>query len=324
MLIEKCTITPLFAWHGALPALLPFDLGSGFAVENASAITSQLEFGERWTSEAEQEKITRWSICLVHRYRGDSGLGESDHHSEMLIRYVAAHLRIICPTKMNAGAVVQGDFGNDAFHLIKYTSHVSPIFIEDCEVFFQVESKHLEQLRRWMNFIVALKSDWQEWYPLYQSQYLSEKAYLEEDPRVRHLFRVMALEALFNTENEYGGSTLIPRLKSFLGRDCDLYDPYRSAFQQLPTLPLRSVAREICELRNKVAHGMAIPVTWKQSRTYNNKLRGGSLYSLAHVDVLREGATAMLSLSWKRILDEQLYETFADKTRMRTFFTAAK
>jgi len=62
---------------------------------------------------------------------------------------------------------------------------------------------------------------------------------------------------------------------------------------------------------------------FKETRKYAGESRTGNTYKLTHEDVLREAATGLASLSWQRILNEQLQETFADKAKMHAFFNTA-
>src|SRR5215471_19055677 len=101
-------------WHNLLPGQLPIDLGSGISIRNVSAVTSTLPLDstDRFTSEEERDRIKKWTLCLVHEYLGSWGLDEADHQSDIFIRYVSAHLRLICPTKMTA-QLLQGCFDED-------------------------------------------------------------------------------------------------------------------------------------------------------------------------------------------------------------------
>jgi hypothetical protein len=309
-------------WRPDLPAALPIRLGSGVTVRNVSSVSSGLELDSmgKYTSQDEREQINRWTIALVHEFTGLPGLGDEDNSSEIFTRYVAAHIRLICPTKMN-GRYVQGYFAKDgAFHLLGFSSHVPQIFIEDCELFAEVSESDLQAVGEWLPWIITLKEQWRDFYPLYLSLYLSEKAYVEEDGRVRHLLRVMALEALFDSEHEFGAAVLTSRLKAFLGRDTDLYAKYADIAHHLPVLPLRSVIGDMCDLRNKIAHGIPVPDHFRKARTYGGDSRFGSNHQLTHEDVLREAATSLVSLSWQRILKEGLQPVFADKSKMRALF----
>jgi hypothetical protein len=53
--------------------------------------------------------------------------------------------------------------------------------------------------------------------PIVMATRLSEQAYLDFDPRLRLLKRVMTLEALFSGDAAYGKKALIPRVQKFIG-----------------------------------------------------------------------------------------------------------
>ena len=142
------------------------------------------------------------------------------------------------------------------------------------------------------------------------------EAYAEEDPRIRNLLRVMALEALFASGTAFGKQALVPSLPKFIGSSADLYAQYRSDWRRdLGQLTVASVIEDVCNLRNRIAHGDSIPKAWLEA-----DYRGGINYSLCYADGLREAATSMLSLSWKKILKDGLQDTFADKLKMESYF----
>ena len=41
---------------------------------------------------------------------------------------------------------------------------------------------------------------------------------------------------------------------------------------------------------------------------------------LHYADELREAATSIVALAWNKIIDENLQETFADKSKMEAYF----
>ena len=59
--------------------------------------------------------------------------------------------------------------------------------------------------------------------PIVMATRLSEQAYLDFDPRLRLLKRVMALEALFSSDATYGKKALVPRVQKFVGGSTPIY-----------------------------------------------------------------------------------------------------
>lgn len=236
-----------------------------------------------------------------------------------MLGYVAAHLRFLVPNKANAEYILKGTLKNGVLEPFSFSPEAYPLFLEDCEILCsEIGLEHLRTLKKWMPWIVQFRTSWRDYYPLLLSLLFSEKAYREETIEVRHLLRVMALEALVSSEKRHGMKALGDRLGTLIGTDMDLYAQYRSILQpNLPEFVFGKVIRDVCRLRNKVAHGDALPRDWLKPDRRPGE-RGGSA-NLTYTDELREAATSMVSLAWKKILDNGLQATFADKARMETY-----
>jgi hypothetical protein len=213
--------------------------------------------------------------------------------------------------------MVQGELDADGLHDFRFSHEHVPLVLEDAELSCSdIGLEHLNKLKLWMPWIIRFEKDWRDSFPLFISLHFSEKAYTEEDPRIRNLLRVMALEALFASGSAFGKKALVPRLPKFIGLRADLNAQYQSNWRaDLGPLILSNVIQDVCTLRNKIAHGDTIPEAWLEM-----KCRKGVNYVLCYADALREAATSMLSLSWKKILSDGLQDIFADKMKMEAYF----
>ena len=324
--VTRISLVPLHNWHYELKQSLPFDLGSGFAVRDLSSLISltDMSLWDRYIALEQREELEKVSVCLVHEYNSTPEIGADERESERLLGYIAAHLRFLAPNKTNAEYTLKGTLKSNVLEPFNFSPDPYPLFLEDCEILrSEIGLQHLRTLKKWMPWIVQFRKSWRDYYPLLLSLYFSEKAYREETIEVRHLLRVMALEALLSSEKRHGMQALRDRLGMLFGTDTDLYAQYRSALQpDLPELVFGKVIRDVCRLRNKVAHGDKLPPQWLK-RDRRRGERGGS-DSLTYADELREAATSMVSLAWKKILDNGLQSTFADKAKMETHFSVAK
>lgn len=316
-LVEKITIVPFHHPYNLPKESLPFELGDGVAVRDLSPLLSQadLSLWNKFVPPEEQQAIKGWSVCLEHRYTAAPIVGETERDSVRLLHYVMAHLRLLVPTKTSADYYLQAAVEANKLGLFRFTSKVV-IFLEDCETLCaEIEPKHLQELKSWMPWVVEFQDKWRKFFPLFLSIFFSENAYLESIPEVRHLFRVMALEALVSSETVFGRRALVPRLGKLIGAATDLYQQYRTELQPtLPTLLFKDVIENVCRLRNKIGHGDTPPAAWL---TPNR--RQGDEHSLNYADEVREAATSMLSLAWREILNKRLQQTFADKVLMESF-----
>ena len=69
--------------------------------------------------------------------------------------------------------------------------------------------------------------------------YFLEEGYRPgHNPRTLHLFRVMALEALFCTEYSFGKRALTHRIPKLLGLGIDLYEGYHVDYFHVPQMHL--------------------------------------------------------------------------------------
>jgi len=310
--IEKLTVIPLSDFNIFSADSLPtegFDLGFGVTVEDFSERMAKLSLGvwERAFSQDQMKEIKNWSTCLVHKYQAEPVIGNAENASSNFLGYVIAHLRLIAPnrTSRNDELYLQVTRPGELDPLRCSKSPFWPqIHLTDCEkVICGVTLKHLETLKLWMPWIVEFCNDWRSHYPLWVSLDFLEKFYLEYTSfRARHLFRVMALEALLCSEHDkdYGRQALKSKIPKLLGWHFDLYGPYQndSIASRLPELALTdNLIDDMYTLRNKVAHGDQMPPDWLK------KYRSGFVdEDVSYASVLCEAAGSMLRLIWLKII----------------------
>jgi hypothetical protein len=323
----KLTVVPI-GGNAQLYSLSPIDLGHGFTIEAADSILSKVDLSlwERVFSPEQIDELKNWSLSIVHKYQAPIGFGEDDRESLVVIGYILGHLRIIAPNKVSASDHLQiEEYESGRFHALHCAKDPQnpSILLNDCErLFGDISHEHIATLRAWMPWIIDFTKRWKEFYPLYLSLFFSERGFSDRDFRPRHLFRVMALEALLSSEHEFGRNTLKVRLHKFLGWRRDLYEPYgRLGFPMpgltpLPELLLTdSLVEDMYSLRNKVAHADAIPAEW----THADR-RQGFQGPLSYAEVLCEAAGSMLRLIWLKIVNERLQSVFSDKKKVADYF----
>jgi hypothetical protein len=314
-------MTPL-DWASNLRGSVPLQLGFGFEVRDMSADVANLDLDvwKRFVSDEERERVKGWSVCLVNSYR-EFIRGDREKLVETLMHYVVAHLRIIVPNRTNADRFLRADVTAQGLEPLSISAHTESMYLEDCEqMCAELCVGHLQKLRSWMPWIVRFRRRWRTFYPLFLSLYFAEMARREDDPRVRHMLRVMALEALVSTDKTYGFNALRPKLPKLLGPQTDIYAQYRNIDQpSLPPLILSNVLRDVCALRNKVAHGDAIPDRWL-TRNCRHTIDFGQ--QLNYCEELLEASTGMLSLAWQAIIDGRLQAHFGTKDKMEAHFNS--
>lgn len=319
MTVPLVTIIPL--WDVALDIRkdLPFDLGYCLSVRDMNPVlkSTDLSLWNRYVAEEQQRKITDAGVCITHDYAGESRHDPQSVHSLRLLRFVLAHLRLIVPNRTTADLMIQGIYEQGHLREFRFDSHRQDLILEDAEFSgSEIDAKDLSELKAILPWIVRFEENSRDLVPLFISLHFSEKAYAEEDAGIRTLLKVMALEALFASGSAFGKQALVPRLPKFIGRSTDLYAQYQSDWRNdIGQLIVANVIEDVCSLRNKIAHGDVVPPAWLKK-----DYRGGINTALCYADALREAATSMFSLSWQKIMRDSLQDTFADKTRMETYF----
>jgi hypothetical protein len=314
-------ITPLDRPAFSIVSSLPFSLGFGFEVRDMREVLrdANLEVWKSVVSDQERDRIRGWSFCLTHTYTENMLRGTRQNLSETLMHYVVAHLRLIVPNVTNADRILRATVESNKFDPLSIGVQTPPLFLEDCEeMCSEIDIPHLEKLRSWMPWIVRFRRRWRSFYPLYLSLYFAEMARAEDDARVRHVLRVMALEALLSTDTTYGFNALSPKIPKLLGPKTDIYAQYRNSDQPfLPQLIVSNVLKDVCRLRNAVAHGAGVPPDWLVP---NRRPTFGLARELNYAEELLEASTGMLNLVWQTIIDSRLQITFATKSKMEGYF----
>lgn len=321
---EKITIVPLRSADEDIRTIDgPVDLGYGVRVErwHKELASSDLSVWDYDAGKHAQERIRSWDICLVHHYESDAGTDENDGRSVNLMAYVLAHLRLIRPHRDSVDDYVQLQYSRtqnryEAFRCSRAATHPNR-FLCDCEdLVFGISVADLRRLKPLMQWIVEFTRAWESYYPLWLFLHFFEQAYLPgNNLRTAHLFRVMALEALFCTEKSFGKKALTHRIPKLIGKGIDLYQPYTVDYFQLPELPLSlDLVGDIYTFRNKIAHSDSLPSSWLRT-----VVRGGLNYEITYLQQLLEAATSIGRLSWLRILKDGLQAVFSDKTKMQAY-----
>ncbi len=85
----------------------------------------------------------------------------------------------------------------------------------------------------------------------------------------------------------------------------------------LPSLILSQIIEDLCVLRNKIAHGDRIPDDWLKKH-----FRDGMNEPLCYADALREAATILVSVTWRKIMESHLQTEFSDKSVLSSYLPA--
>lgn len=310
----------------------PVSLSSGFSIRDVTGLLTSETFGifRRTLSEEDLENLLAWDLCVVHEFSSDLVLGKEELASEYLMRFVVAAMRWLQPTETTDTWFVQGFLSpqgaikvpsfsaqsSAAITAPQFSARRQHIFLEDFEKrgsladprAFAGVASFLPGFER----IVRDMSTGQDSYiPIIMATRLSEQAYLDFDPRLRLLKRVMALEALFSSDTTYGKNSLVPRVQKFIGSSTPIYPSGGAPYTVATTIS------DLLTLRNKFAHGDVVPPAFLTTPPDPSV---SSTNVKSYADVLREVSTVLVRACMLRILRDGLVETFSDKTKMEALF----
>lgn len=266
MAMPLLTIIPLWDASWNIRNDLPFDLGHGFSVRDMSPVLSctDLSLWNGYVAEEQQKKITDARVCITHEYTAGHRHDPASEHSLRPLRFLLAHLRLIVPNRTTADFMIQGTYENGRLGDFRFGYEQHDLILEDAELSVsEIDAGDLAELRKILPWVICFEANAQCLAPLFIALHFSEKVYAEEDPRVKTLLRVMALEALFASGSAFGKQALVPRLPKFIGASTDLYGLYTSDWRRdLGKLIVADVIDDVCSLRNKIAHGDVVPSVW--------------------------------------------------------------
>jgi hypothetical protein len=310
----------------------PINLSNGFSIRDITGLLTPETFGifQRKLSEEDRESLLAWDLSVVHEFRSDLVIGQEEVTSEYMMRFVVAALRWLQPTATTDTWFVQGFVSPEgpikvptfsaqpgaAITAPQFSSRPQHIFLEDFEVrrglanpqAFGGVTPFLPEFERIVRDMIGGRDSY---LPIVMATRLSEQAYLDFDPRLRLLKRVMALEALFSSDRTYGKKALVPRVQKFVGGSTPIYAGANAPYTVATTIG------DLLTLRNKFAHGDVVPPAFLAAPPDPSV---ASTNVKSYADVLREASTTMVRASMLRILQDGLLDTFSDKTKMEKLF----
>jgi hypothetical protein len=200
----------------------------------------------------------------------------------------------------------------EPFHFLR---PVSRTVLEQLESFGpEFDPSSFAVFKSWLDWIVDFAADGRRYLPLWISLNFAALSYREHYKPMRHVLRVMALEALFSDKGKFGKRAFISRVLPFV-TGWDLYAPYHSSAQHLPQKPVdAALLEDIVKMRNDIAHGAPIRPEWIAQRVRRNS------DDITYADELTDAVTALLRMVWAHILTNNLQKMFSDKAAVAKGF----
>jgi hypothetical protein len=315
--VPKLQLVPL------LGPILPGDrreirLGNGFSIRWIKGLLRAQDFEVHRSrlSDWELNEFLAWDGCLVREFSSAYRIGAEHKRSDVLCHLVVASFRWLHPTETTAEWYVCGSIENEVFGLDRFARRQNiEVILEDCEaVAGLISADRFREARAFLTdferIADSIEKRTYEFNPVVTALRLSEQAYIDRDPQIRFLKRVMALEALFSSGASYGRKALLPRVPLFIDGNTPIYRATAAPYTVTTVLP------DLCDLRNAFAHGNNAPTALLDQPS------DGSIASehvKSYADVLREASAVILRQVFLRIFRERLVDVFADKSKMETF-----
>lgn len=311
---------------------LPFDIAEGVSIEAIGERfrADAFDHHARMLGEEIVDCLRGVRYALVHRYDPEPvedpethriiGEQQISQQSEVLIRSVAACLRVIRPMRqrallMRGGVREDGTFDVTSFDVP--TLHL--LEVPEVQKLFALRDRDADDLRRYApDFLRAMRGEFWKFRMAVQFHELGHFQPL--DFKARYLLWCSAIESIFTSHNWEHQGTLVAttRINWFLGENSSIYGPGDiSRLLRDPHITVGAIVGDLYEMRNFMAHGDKIP-----DRFFNDVLRQGFGGDVRRVQVLIEAASLIIRSSLLKILRDGLLDHFADAGSAEAFFGA--
>jgi hypothetical protein len=305
-------------------SVLPVQIVPFVTIEDAEPLfrEDQFDWLTHYLSKKELDTLEsmRDSVAIVHRYQPDvydSGRGgEADKKAEMLVRNVAACLRLILPTGQTAG-FMRGTVGDDfTLHEDHFESPTAFVNVPNVQKLFSLRNRDVTRLQAAaQKFLDAMTG---EYWKFRMSVELHEAGHFSHTYwKARFSLWCSALEALFtsNTPDHKGSLVARERIKWFLGGSTPIYPSGDiPSFDVQSELTVEDIIEDLYELRNSVAHGDKTA-----DKFYKNK-RPTLDQPVILVEVLHEATSFIIRASLLKVLDDNLLKHFANGPASDSYF----
>ena len=305
-------------------SILPIQIVPNVTIEDAKPLFKEDQFD--WlTSHLGRENIEtlkamRFSLAIVHRYKlseydGGRG-GKADQEAEMLVRNVAACLRLVRPMAQTVGFMRGAVREDSTVHEDHFESPSAFLTVPCVQRLFSLRNRDVVRLQNAApKFLDAMSS---EFWKFRMSVELHEAGHYSHTYwKARFSLWCSAIEALFtsNTPNHKGSLVAEERIKWFLGPKTPIYPAgdIPSNTEQ-SNLTVEDIIEDLYELRNSVAHGD------KTGDKFFRDKRVCLDQTINLVEVLHEATSFIIRASLMKILEGNLLQHFADGPASDAYF----
>jgi len=254
---------------------LPFDITENVRIEDVSQRFRKdaFDLGKERLGTDILKELESVRYALVHRYDPEPvidnetgeilGYKQYSESSEMLIRHVAACLRLIRPMRQHA-LLMRGSIRDEdgSFDVTGYD--VPPLHlleVPEVQKLFKLRNRDAYDLRTYApEFLRGMRGEFWKFRMAVQFHELGHFQPL--DWKARYLLWCSAIESIYTSHDwEHQGSLVATsRIKWFLGENTRIYAQGDiSSLLEDPHLTVGQIIGDLYEMRNFMAHGDKIP-----------------------------------------------------------------
>jgi len=273
------------------------------------------------------ENLERVKYALVHRFDPDAnyrcggieGREKRKADSEMLVRSVAACLRLIRPMRQFALSM-QGTVRPDGtFDVLGFDSPIDLLETPENQKLFRLRNRDADDLIKHAPlFLEAMNRG--IWKFKMAAQFHELGHFQDQDWKARYMLWSSAIESIYTSHNpDHKGSNVAKeRIKWFLGKSTSIY-PLGDLADSIidPKITVGGIVDDLYEVRNYLAHGDRIP-----NRFFQEWPRTGVNGPLRMIVILFEAQSFIIRHSMLKMLRDGLTAHFAGAAESEAYFGA--
>jgi hypothetical protein len=308
---------------------LPFEVMDGVRIEHVEPLFKENTFAfvtPRMGTDA-VKRLEQVTHALVHRFDLISGCGigldqqeEQKNASEILVRNVAACLRLIRPMRQFALSMHGTVREDGTFDVRGFDTPIDLMETPENQKLFHLRNHDADDLRKYAPLFLRAM-DTGIWKFKMAAQFHELGHFQDaEHWKARYLLWSSAIESIYTSHNsDHKGSNVAKeRIKWFLGSNTSIYPPGDlSEYMIDPKITVGAIVDDLYEARNYLAHGDRIP-----DRFFQEWPRNGVNGPLRRMVILYEAQSYIIRHSLLKMLREGLIAHFAGAAESEAYFGA--
>lgn len=290
---KKATIVPILpiSWDVNSVGPLPILPDRGVFLEDIRKLLTPRNF-ELWQENLSKNQRTQLSaanVALIHRFESTGHIGKEEQESKSLLDGVTACLRIVRPTSARFQTIQLKYLSDGNVDVFRFTHpHDNPPNGPQSDALNRIRQEDIARLQKVIRPFLRLAGDGPD-HVLRAARYFLIGYSEIYEPIAQVLMWVAGIEAMLS----HGESSMPPvtpdKLLDVIHPQWNIYEDSGIEEFMGATVRVGDVARDVFDLRNRLAHGGGIPDEWAK-KTSRPAFSG----SIEYAEMLREASAAIL------------------------------